>query len=505
MPNDPTSAGLPPKEAIAFFRAKQLKPSFDYRDTWREEHATAFSVAKATSLDVLSDIRAGVDTALADGKTFDQFKKELTPLLQQKGWWGRKEVTDPVTGKTLNAQLGSPRRLRTIYESNVRTALAAGHWEKAQRTKRAMPYFLYQLGPSERHRPAHVALEGTMLPVDDPFWDTHYPPNGWGCKCWLRQITKYEFDKLSRDGVPSQGDPVLDDKGLPTGRVQPRTIPAKTTAPKVSLRSWRNTRTGKIEQVPQGIDPGWDTNPGKARHAKATQLLSQKKEAVQTQLASPTFSRRSAAQIREIVSQSPTKEAAFEALALPSSLRSVWKLDGRITKASKPSVELAKSFLSKLVHKDYSSQLAVSVHTQKGFRAYYSIATRKAHIPLGNTSTTIHELAHHLEIVFPEILALSRRFLKSRLRPNEKIKSLRSITNISRYRSNEVAFEDDWVLRGGSVYMGKVYDLGRNVDTVYCTEVLTMGLERLFSNPVAFAKQDPDYFDFLLKTLQKLD
>lgn len=304
MPTNPPPAGVPPKEAIEYFRAKALKPAFDYRDTWREEHATAFSVAKATSLDILGDIRAGLDAALAEGKPFAQFKKELTPLLQAKGWWGRKDVVDPKTGETVSAQLGSPRRLRTIYESNIRTALAAGHWEKAQRTKRALPYFIYQLGPSERHRPEHVALEGTMLPVDDPFWNTHYPPNGWGCKCWLRQITKYEYDKLSSEGVPAQGDPVLDPQGRPTGRIRSRTIPAKTTAPQITLRPWRNTRTGQIEQVPQGIDPGWDTNPGKSRHSKANQLLSTKQEVITSMLSKPVREKPVSASIQ--LPKSPT-------------------------------------------------------------------------------------------------------------------------------------------------------------------------------------------------------
>lgn len=503
MPTNPPPAGVPPKEAIEYFRAKALKPSFDYRDTWREEHATAFSVAKATSLDILGDIRAGLDAALAEGKPFAQFKKELTPLLQAKGWWGRKDVVDPKTGETVNAQLGSPRRLRTIYESNIRTALAAGHWEKAQRTKRALPYFIYQLGPSERHRPEHVALEGTMLPVDDPFWNTHYPPNGWGCKCWLRQITKYEYDKLSSEGVPAQGDPVLDPQGRPTGRIQSRTIPAKTTAPQITLRPWRNTRTGQIEQVPQGIDPGWDTNPGKSRFQKNQTLLSSKQAAIKDVLTSPLPQRRTVESIRAAVLKATTTEEAINALSLPVDLQSSWQPDGRISKAARPSIKAATDFLSKLVHKDYSSKLGITIHSKQGFRAYYSIQGRKAHVPLGNVSTTIHELAHHLETVFPEILASSRAFLKSRLKPQERILQLRVLTKNPNYRSNELAFEDEWVTRGGSVYMGKVYDVGKNIDKVYATELLTMGLERLFSNPVAFARQDPQYFDFLVKTLQK--
>lgn len=47
-----------PKEALAWFKAKKLKPGFDYRDVWLEEHSAAFTVAKMTQLDLLSDVKA---------------------------------------------------------------------------------------------------------------------------------------------------------------------------------------------------------------------------------------------------------------------------------------------------------------------------------------------------------------------------------------------------------------------------------------------------------------
>ena len=172
--------GPPPKEALDFFRAKDLRVGFDHRDVWLEEHTHAFTVAKAMRLDLLDDIRGAVDKAMAEGQTFRQFQKELAPALERRGWWGKKTVRDPQTGRLVQAQLGSPRRLRVIYDANVRSARAAGQWERVQRTKRALPYLLYQLGPSRTHRDEHVAWAGTLLPADDPWWDTHWTPNGWG-------------------------------------------------------------------------------------------------------------------------------------------------------------------------------------------------------------------------------------------------------------------------------------------------------------------------------------
>lgn len=230
--------GPPPKEAIAYFRAKRLTPSFDYRDVWREEHATQVTVAKAMQLDILQDIYDATDQALADGQTFAQFKRALKPRLVDKGWWGIQDMTDPDTGEIRQVQLGSTRRLKTIFRINMRTARAAGQWQRIQRSKSSHPYLLYELGPSRVHREEHVEWAGLLLPVDDPFWLTHFTPNGWGCKCRVRQVSQREYERLAATGQ------------------------YKLTAPIIRKRPWLNKRTGEILQVPAGIDPGWDYNPG---------------------------------------------------------------------------------------------------------------------------------------------------------------------------------------------------------------------------------------------------
>ncbi len=248
--------GPVPKEALTFFRAKGFKIGFDHRDVWAQEHATAFTVAKAMNMDILTAIRGSVDNALEMGMTYREYSQQLTPLLQKLGWWGKQLVDDPLTGETVAAQLGSPRRLKTIYDANLRSARAAGQWERAQRSKKTHPYLVYELGPSENHRPEHVSWAGIMLPIDDPFWITHFVPNGWGCKCRIRTVSKREYARLKA-----------------TGRYT-------TQAPEIELVDWVNGRTGEVQQIPKGIDPGWHTNPGKiGREKQATELLNEKEKA----------------------------------------------------------------------------------------------------------------------------------------------------------------------------------------------------------------------------------
>ena len=238
---------IAPEEVVRYFRAKRSLPSFDWRDVAPQEHAFSWTVAKSMEGDILEDIRAAVDDAIVNRVPYEEFADRLTPILQQKGWWGRRVQTDPRDGRPAVVQLGSPRRLRTIYWANTHTAHAAGEWERSQRNKRFLPFLLYTLSKAERRRPEHEGWVGIVLPVDDPWWDTHYPPNGWGCLCGVRQISEREARRLGwTDGM---------------------------TGPQVVMRPWKNRRSGETVMVPLGIDPGWATNPGKARAANAAEFL----------------------------------------------------------------------------------------------------------------------------------------------------------------------------------------------------------------------------------------
>ncbi|HUO23129.1 MAG TPA: phage minor head protein [Caulobacteraceae bacterium] len=228
---------LPPAEAIAYFRKKGLKASFAWQDVWQEEHAKAFTVAKAMRSSILQDIRDAVDQALADGTTFEAFKAALRPKLEAQGWWGKQAMTDPLTGETREVQLGSPRRLRTIFDVNMRTAYAAGRWERIQDVKDTLPYLKYQTVEDDRVRPEHAAWDGTILPADDDWWDTHYPPCDWGCRCTTIQMS--ERDAKDEGGVTDK----------------PVAFP---------MKGYTNPRTGEVVRVEGGIGPGWGYNVGKA-------------------------------------------------------------------------------------------------------------------------------------------------------------------------------------------------------------------------------------------------
>ncbi len=251
MPDPVSIAPLAAKEAVDALRKKGYKVTFDWHEMMREEHAYNFTVAKATQLDILQDIRQSVDKALADGMTFRDFAAGLKPTLQEKGWWGKKLMIDPKTGEEREVQLGSPRRLKIIYDTNLRTAYAAGRWERVQRTKKTRPYLRYVAVLDDRTRHQHRQWHNTILPADDPFWNEHYPPNGWRCRCSVQQLGPRDLKRLGLDVTPN----------APTGA--PRSVIDK--------------KSGQTILVPQGVDPTFAYNAGQARMKAMVQPMTDRK------------------------------------------------------------------------------------------------------------------------------------------------------------------------------------------------------------------------------------
>lgn len=238
-------AALPPAEAVAYLEDKVVgaRFSFNWRDVWQQEHLNAFVVAKAATRDILTDIHGSLLDAIKTGKGRDQFIRDLRPTLEAKGWWGKAVVTDPKTGEQQLAQLGSPRRLRTIFDVNMRMAHAAGRWERFTRSAATRPFLTYHHTRQEFPRPEHVNWDGITLPIGHVFWRTHYCPNGWGCKCFITS---------ERAGAAVTSETELERRGIG------------------ETRTYRNKRTGEVTEVPIGIDPGFAYNVGQARLASMT-------------------------------------------------------------------------------------------------------------------------------------------------------------------------------------------------------------------------------------------
>lgn len=184
-----------PKEAIAYFESKKIEIA-GLEKIWTEEHAYAFTLSRIASKELIADVHASLAQALRSGETFASWKKRIKEVLDEKGWTAYDE----------SVKILVPSRLRTIYDTNLRVARAAGAWQRIEDTKEILPYLEYCLGPSRSHRELHESWSGTILPVDHEWWRTHYPPNGFGCRCWVRQLSEEEAMARGISSEPPEGE-----------------------------------------------------------------------------------------------------------------------------------------------------------------------------------------------------------------------------------------------------------------------------------------------------------
>lgn len=214
--------GVQFKGAIDNLKGKLPEGTLAWDDLAGPVHGKVFAVAGATNVDLVSDIQKSLVGALEKGTTITQFRKDFDASVQKYGW-------------TYKGKRGW--RTSVIFNTNMRSAHMAGRWEQLLANSDRRPYLQYRTAGDSRVRPQHRQWNGLVYPIGDSFWQTHYPPNGWGCRCTIRAYSEADLGQL---GVtPSK----------------PFEVKTRTVV----------SQDGEIkDQVPIGIDPGWDHNVGQS-------------------------------------------------------------------------------------------------------------------------------------------------------------------------------------------------------------------------------------------------
>ena len=187
--------GLPPEQAIAYFKSKGYAITFAWEELWAQAQTMAFTVAKAATQDILEAIRAELQRSLDTGETFATFQQRLEPKLRALGWWGRSAMLSPA-GELVNVQLGSTRRLETIYRTNTQVAYQIGRWKGFEAAAASHPYLKYIAVMDGNTRPSHGALNNRVFRIDDPIIRYVYPPNGFNCRCRMTALSAEQVKRL---------------------------------------------------------------------------------------------------------------------------------------------------------------------------------------------------------------------------------------------------------------------------------------------------------------------
>ena len=245
--------GLEPAAAITYLTGKGYAITWDWQDMLDAAHNQAFTVAKAMRLDLLSDIREALERVQKEGKTLQQFTKELQPVLEQHGWWGEQVLVDS-KGEAELVQLGSPRRLKTIYQTNLQSAYMAGRQATMEESVETHPYWRYIAVMDGKTRPSHAALNGVVYRHDDPVWSSIFPPNGFNCRCRVTAVSEAAMKRRKLTLLSSAGNVRTETVEVGVNKRTGEVRTADVTVVKVP------DANGKIRQF--RTDPGFNHSPG---------------------------------------------------------------------------------------------------------------------------------------------------------------------------------------------------------------------------------------------------
>ncbi|MBI3447210.1 MAG: hypothetical protein HY055_18040 [Magnetospirillum sp.] len=238
MAGGASSFALPFTEAIDFLKDKVDVPTASWTDIREAMHARAFVVAGATKAQLVADFHQAVTAAIGEGRTLEDFRKDFDRIVAAHGW-----------------DYNGSRNWRSgvIYNTNMRMAVAAGRWAQGMRLAEGggRLYIRYTAILDSATRPLHREWHAIILPVDHPFWDTHYPPNGWNCRCSVQFLTE--------DDLRRMGWEVTKDEDIPAILWEKR-----------ELKTPDGT---EIVSVPEGIDTGFGYNVGKAAWGRGADRL----------------------------------------------------------------------------------------------------------------------------------------------------------------------------------------------------------------------------------------
>jgi SPP1 gp7 family putative phage head morphogenesis protein len=129
------------------------------------ENVFQFSASK--DFHILSDMTAALKGSDGKMRSFDDFRAEVDKMnvKYNQNW------------------------LRTEYNQAVASSQCAARWTDFEKHSKSMPFLQYQAVMDGNTRAEHAALNGVIKRVDSDFWDKYYPPNGWGCRCEVIQLT----------------------------------------------------------------------------------------------------------------------------------------------------------------------------------------------------------------------------------------------------------------------------------------------------------------------------
>lgn len=532
----------PHEEAAKFIADKPVVSREVFNGLLPELRGRAFLITGIEQANVVQGIRDRI-AELPAGANWDAVKKDIAndmhPFLA--------DPSDP--GNRIAAERKAELLLRT-HGFQTYQAFAC---EVQERQKDVFPYYQYHSMGDDHVRPTHKALDGIVLPANHEFWKTHTGPWEWGCRCLrtaLSQDDKDEIEQADKKKNPDnqrvlnqhrqdeltrsrrfERNGVVYNMTAPSEEGKPGAykwhpgdlrIPVEELRKRYDVQTWGNFEAwARGSAIPEQKLTVWEWLSGsklvpaggsatlppppmvaahelhakfaalEQRYAKRIAMATQKSKTInwndpkQVARANKSMTLKHRLMMRQ-------RAEAHKLLTIPKSEATTIKPNNR-PKALAQSLDKAFEFLGNVVSKDALDGKGVDILTTAS-RAHADLHGAFINGKRMGADVVVHEMGHIIEQRQPALLAKSLHF-----------RGTRTIGETPRwlghpYQRSEISLFDEWAKLGGDNYTGKVYRNYTGKD--FASEILSMGLQRLFSNPVEFWKNDPAFFDFTINLIR---
>lgn len=155
-------------EALEYAHNKKIVLPDEFYSMDLKTRQMATTVSFLSSLEQIETVIKAVNKSIASSGTFKDFQDLIA----------ESEIILP------------KHYLDNVFRTNIQNAYGHGRWQQQQRNKAKRQYLMYSPINDSHVRPAHLALNRIVLPIDHPFWLTHYPPLGFRCRCTVIALTE---------------------------------------------------------------------------------------------------------------------------------------------------------------------------------------------------------------------------------------------------------------------------------------------------------------------------
>ena len=126
--------------------------------------------------------------------------------------------------------------LESEYQTAVSSAQSAARWCEFREEAGLFPMLQYQTVGDNRVRLSHQLLNGVTKHIDDEFWKTYYPPNGWNCRCEAIQMPEGDAQESETPVHLPPVQPMFKTNLAESGLLFPKNHPYYDGVPKDIIR-----------------------------------------------------------------------------------------------------------------------------------------------------------------------------------------------------------------------------------------------------------------------------